>query len=699
MKKKLLKIMSVALAAALIICVIPIGSVFAAEADPDYIEYTVPDGQSAVVTGYNGTLNGALVIPNTLDGYPVTKIANSAFSHCSNLTSIGIPSTVTSIGDRAFFFSGLTSINIPVGVTSIGYEAFRYCRDLSSVTVPDTVISIGDDAFSETYWYDNQNKGLVYAGKVAYKYKGTMPQDTSFTLKNDTVGIADYAFWECDGLKTISLPNTLVNIGNGAFKSCYSLTGITIPGNVKSIGDYAFSSCRSLTDVTIPNNVISMGLSAFSSCTGLTEVIIGSGITKIGNSAFYGCSELKTVHMSNSVTCIEENAFKYCPKIKELYYYGPPKQWNRISIGSYNTNLTAAKRYYICDMVGHKYDNACDAVCNVCDEVRTVGPHVYTNSCDTTCNICGGIRTITHTYDNSCDTTCNVCGATRSITHTYDNACDTTCNVCGNVRSVGPHVYDNACDTTCNVCGATRSITHSYKTVWSKNNSQHWHECSVCGNKKDVAAHVYDGMNDATCNICGYVRSVEYKKFPDVPSNAWYYDAVNFCTSKGYISGYGTGYFGPDDNIQRQDFVLILSRIDGVDLSKYEGRSKFSDIPSGQYYTAAVNWASENGIVSGYTNGKFGLGDSITREQLVLILFRYAERKYGTQSYGSAKARRMYDYYNVSDWARAAIEWAIDTGVISGMDGGIRIAPTVSAGRSQIAQILYNINRNNILPF
>ena len=180
----------------------------------------------------------------------VTVIGDDAFYGCSNLSSITIPNGVTYIGREAFMSCfGLRSVTIPEGVTSIGYNAFwncyslstvilpnsltsigsgafEYCYGLSSITIPNNVSSIGYGALNGTPWFDNQQNGLVYAGNVAYKYKGEMPDGTKITLKDGTLGIAEDAFSECGGLMSITLPNSVTNIGYWAFEKCYGLKEI-----------------------------------------------------------------------------------------------------------------------------------------------------------------------------------------------------------------------------------------------------------------------------------------------------------------------------------------------------------------------------------------------------------------------------------------------------------------------------------------
>ncbi len=148
----------------------------------------------------------------------VTSIGSYAFEDCRGLTSVTIPDSVTSIGSAAFWYcTGLTSVTIGNSVTSIGDYAFWYCTGLTSITIPDSVTSIGGSAFSNTAWYKNQPDGLVYAGKVAYEYKGTMPSNTSIVLKEGTLGIGDYAFSGCTGLTSVTIPDSVTSIGDSAF--------------------------------------------------------------------------------------------------------------------------------------------------------------------------------------------------------------------------------------------------------------------------------------------------------------------------------------------------------------------------------------------------------------------------------------------------------------------------------------------------
>ena len=321
---RLKKLLSVVMAVAVLTAIIPIGtlpiSIFNISAESvytsGYYKYTISN-KEVTITEVSTSISGDIVLPSKLSGYPVTQIGEKAFYDCRKITSITIPDSVTSIGNDAFDnCTGLTSVTIGNSVMSIGDWAFYYCTGLTSITIPDSVTSIGDSAFAYTAWYNSQPQGLVYAGKVAYKYKGACP--ANITIKDGTFGIANSAFYNCDSITSVTIPNSLTSIGNYAFSGCAGLTSITIPDSVVSIADSAFSRCTGLTSVAIPNSVTSIGTSAFLRCIGLTSITIPDSVTSIGNDAFEGCTGLTSVTIGNSVTSIGDYAFSGCFSLESI---------------------------------------------------------------------------------------------------------------------------------------------------------------------------------------------------------------------------------------------------------------------------------------------------------------------------------------------------------------------------------------------
>ncbi|HJI84161.1 MAG TPA: leucine-rich repeat protein [Oscillospiraceae bacterium] len=325
----------------------------------------------------------SVTIPNS-----VTSIGNAAFSNCVSLSSIVIPNSVKSLGHDAFEnCTSLSSVIIMSGVTSIGADAFYGCSSLSNITIPDSVTEIYDGAFSKTKWFDNQSDGVVYAGKVAYTYKGDMPKNTKILLRQDTKSISRYAFSDCTNLTDIVIPNSVNRIDVGTFWRCTSLKSITIPNSVISIGSKAFSDCTNLSDIIIPDSITyiasdafkntkwfdnqpdgvvyagkvayeykgnmlentkivlkqgtkSISKDAFSSCINLTNIVIPNSLLSVGGGAFMNCSKLKSITIPRNMEDIGEYAFGY----SDIgIHYGPPVKYEDFTIKGYKG--TAAETY------------------------------------------------------------------------------------------------------------------------------------------------------------------------------------------------------------------------------------------------------------------------------------------------------------------------------------------------------------------
>ena len=226
------------------------------------------DGTYAEVIDYSGTFS-RIVIAEEYEGVPVTKISSKAFEG-KKITSIAIPSSVTSIGNDAFYdCDALTSITIPNSVTSIGSSAFSGCSSLTSITIPNSVMSIGSSAFSGCRNVIETINGVSYVGNVLIAFDNSA---ALVSIREGTTIIANSAFSGASKLRVVTIPDSVTSIGECAFAYCSSLTSVTIPDSVTSIGSYAFLDCRSLTSITIPDSVTSIGYAAFKYCRSLTDI-------------------------------------------------------------------------------------------------------------------------------------------------------------------------------------------------------------------------------------------------------------------------------------------------------------------------------------------------------------------------------------------------------------------------------------------
>jgi hypothetical protein len=237
----------------------------------------------------------------------------------SNMTSITLPPTITSIGSYAFQRSKLMSCNFgkkPQLIT-IGTNAFYECRNLTSIVIPDSVTSIGHGAFINCTSLTTCTIGDGVRSIDNYMFTDCTSL-TTCTIGNGVRSIGDYVFNGCISLTSIVIPDSVTSIGNYAFYNCSGLTSIVIPDGVTSIGSGTFTDCTSLTTCTIGDGVRSIGGGTFSYCSSLTTCTIGDGVTSIGNHAFYICNSLTSIDIPNSVTSIGQSAFYGCRSLTSI---------------------------------------------------------------------------------------------------------------------------------------------------------------------------------------------------------------------------------------------------------------------------------------------------------------------------------------------------------------------------------------------
>lgn len=236
-----------------------------------------PPPKTVTITKYTGT-ESTVILPSTINSWPVTKIGEDALKDNTTITSVTIPASVTEIGSNAF--AGCTNL------TSVNYKG-----DWSNLTIQSGNPAVEDaakDAANEQLFdfaFTPDNTAVIVTN---YKYKGTA---------------ADVTIPSCYKGK----PVTAIN--NAAFPNS-AVTSVTIPDSITSIPDAAFVNCSKLTNISIPNSVTYIGFSAFSSCTSLKSITLPSSLSTIGNSAFAGCPNLMTVTYPGSKTQWDDNITK-----------------------------------------------------------------------------------------------------------------------------------------------------------------------------------------------------------------------------------------------------------------------------------------------------------------------------------------------------------------------------------------------------
>ncbi|MGN0521330.1 MAG: leucine-rich repeat domain-containing protein, partial [Eubacterium sp.] len=252
------------------------------------------------------------------------SIPSRAFSYCSSLTSISIPSSITKIGSYAFkACKKLTKISISKNVSSIGTGAFNDCTALTTITVN-----------KDNKNYSSSDGDLFNKNKTQLIQYATGKTSTKYTVAKSVTKIAYAAFAESSKLQSITLPSNLKSIGNYAFANDTKLTAITIPSKVTTIGLRAFNYCTALKSIDIPDEVNEIAVSTFANCDNLTSVKIGDGVKTIDYNAFSYCKNLKSIDFGNGVETIYDCIYG-CKKLTSISL---PSSVKEITDGAFSGN-------------------------------------------------------------------------------------------------------------------------------------------------------------------------------------------------------------------------------------------------------------------------------------------------------------------------------------------------------------------------
>ena len=629
----------------------------------------------------------------------VTSIGRYGIALCSKLTGMSIPKGVTEIGDFGLAGDGLTAITLPDGLQTLGRGAFDACASLSGMTLPAAITAVPDKCFND-----------------------------------------------CTKLLTVDYKGEVTAIGERAFEGCKSLTKAPIPAAVTALGNSAFNGCIALTDVTLPGGVTAIPEDCFRGCTALADMKLPATVTSVGHNAFTGCKALKDVRCYGAPPTVQpggaaEHSFE--PGIVTIHYNPDPVYgWTFDADGTWQGYKVSSKGACLHTGYGTTEntvpatcgaDGRIDTICANCGDViateviPATGAHTWDNGTVTTepTETTPGVRTFT----------CAVCSQTKTEVipatgaHTFvftKNVAPTcteagydlyTCRDCGaseqrNVKPALGHKWDSGTVTTeptetdpgtmtytCTVCGQTKTevipATGPHTHVWDEGTvtvaptettpGVRTYTCTVCGQTR---TEIIPATGSAVCPGGAACPSFRFRDVP-APSN-WAHEGIDYCVRHGLMSGFDATTFSPDTVSTRAQIVMILYNLSGdtTDYSKYY--VPFTDVRPGTWYYNAVAWGYDKDIVSGMTPTTFAPDGLITREQMAVLLYGYTEKYAPAYLGGAASLNGFPDAASVSNWAYAAMSWAVGNGLISGIasNGADYLAPSGGATRAQIAAIM-----------
>ena len=364
-------------------------------------DYIVKDDHTVEITGYNGN-NADLEIPSQIGEYTVTSIGNEAFCRNNTIDSITLPDTITSIGEYAFYYSDLKSIDIGNGVEIIGRNAFGGCDYLETLIIGDSLSTIGYNAFYICSSFKNitvseNNKNFSAVNNVLFNKDKTEllkyctgSYDSGYSIPTTVTHVADDSFYGAKWLKEITITDNVTTLGSYAFSDCTQLSDVHIGAGVQNIGLNAFGGFTNVerytisqenpyysslngvwfdkdqtklimypfgntaTSYTVPDGVTEIGEKAFDRAQKLWSVVLSDSVTTIRSEAFSRCSNLISVTIGENITSIENAAFYNCDALTDVYYGGSEKSWNNIAIANSNAKLTNATVHYA--KTSHQHD-------------------------------------------------------------------------------------------------------------------------------------------------------------------------------------------------------------------------------------------------------------------------------------------------------------------------------------------------------
>ena len=610
--------------------------------------FTVPDkvisiNSEAIMNNYLETLTLSASVNNIwLTSYALTTPnLKNIYVNNSNTTYASIDGVLFSKDKKIIYYypagRTATSYSIPSGTTTISKDTFFKATNLKNVNIPNTVTTLDTEAF------------------------GYMP-----------------------ALQEITIPSSVAEIGAQIFPECPSLKKATVNANAEVLSYLMFKRCENLEEVIINGNIKTIIQGAFYYCTSLTKVTLPESLEEIEFGAFWDCWALKNITIPENVVFLEDCAFYDHRKIQNDYWADTKFDISKTKLVKQNNgNYTVTYNF---DVQGTRlYDYAYKVLELVNQERTKQGLNALTMDKSLLETAMKRSAEIVVLFDLDHERP-NGSSWDSAITKTqYNRAAENIAEYQTTPQSVMTSWMDSS-EHKANI------LNSSYTCIGigcfkANDGKYYWVQTFTDGTPEKISQQKNTNTKQSVQILSNRIP------FSDVESTDWFYYAVKYTVTNNMILGYNSSTFSPDSTITRGMVVTILHRMEGY--PKATIKNKFSDVSSSQYYYDAIVWATEKGIVHGYENkkGEFGPDDNITREDLVVILKNYTIYK-GKNVSISTDLSKFNDSSKVSEHAITSMQWAVAKGVITGTNNGKSLSPQGIATRAEFAAMLHKYKIN-----
>ncbi len=550
---------------------------------------------------YRCTALESVTIPNS-----VTTIEYNAFYGCYALESVTIPDSVTTIEHNAFQdCTALESITLPSSAT-IEHSVFKNCTALTSVTIPGSVkfSTSSSNLFEGCTSLTSVTLGEGLETIPAYTFQNCTALK-SITFPSTLKSVGTTAFKGCSSLATVNFNNGLTTINGSAFDGT-ALTSVTLPATVSSLGSSAFANCSKLTSFTLSDRVTTIPANVFENCTSLTSIVIPDTVTSINDYAFRGCTRLASAQIGPYVRFVGADVFGGCSQLKLKLYSGSYMKTYADAYEIPYEIIGSTDGVGIDKIETAEGTNAEGKPCTVITITLTDGTEqkIYLDEAG------AGIDDISSAP--GFDTSGRLCTV---VTVKLTDGSTETFYIYGDIGGED----DDKPSGSVSFIDVPRGAYYADAVAWAVENgiTSGTSATSFSPNAGCTRAQVVTFIWRAM----GCPEPVRSTSFSDVGANEYYSKAVAWAVENGITSGTGSGRFDPNGVCTRAQVVTFLYR--ALNGRSYGGTG-FTDVPSGAYYANAVTWAVNNGVTTGTSATSFSPNANCTRAQVVTFLYRAA---------------------------------------------------------------------------